>query len=206
MSTNKELLQKHGAAGSLVLLLRRYALLGWILFALTAAYHGLFVLIKISQPIPVLTFDKEGRLLGNIDYVDPMQRTDNELLGDTKYFLIHYLSANSATIYDDAAIALTMMSEELRQKKIEQYKTTNQLKTIEEADVSSRVVFARDDEDKKKPTVVWRRDGKAAVRLGGQVRIGDEIGNDFFVELTLKLVPRTLSNAHGIEVIDIRDI
>jgi len=204
MKSSKDLLQKHGPAGSLVLVLRRYALLGWVLFFITAGYHALYVLVKTSQPIPVLTFDSQGRLLGQIDYVDPMQRADNELLADTKYFLIHYLSANSATIYDDAAIALTMMSDELRKKKLEQYKLTNQLKLIEQADVSSRVVFAREGE--KKPAVIWRRDGKAAVRLGGQVRVGKDTENDFFVELTLRLVPRTLENAHGIEVIDIRDI
>ncbi len=204
MKSSKDLLQKHGPAGSLVLVLRRYALLGWVLFFITAGYHALYVLVKTSQPIPVLTFDSQGRLLGQIDYVDPMQRADNELLADTKYFLIHYLSANSATIYDDAAIALTMMSDELRKKKLEQYKLTNQLKLIEQADVSSRVVFAREGD--KKPAVIWRRDGKAAVRLGGQVRVGKDTENDFFVELTLRLVPRTLENAHGIEVIDIRDI
>ncbi len=204
MKSSKDLLEKHGPAGSLVLILRRYALLGWVLFFLTAGYHALYVLVKTAQPIPVLTFDAQGRLLGQIDYVDPMQRADNELLADTKYFLIHYLSANSATIYDDAAIALTMMSEELRKKKLEQYKLTNQLKLIEKADVSSRVVFAREGD--KKPTVIWRRDGKAAVRIGGQVRVGKDTENDFFVELTLRLVPRTLENAHGIEVIDIRDI
>ena len=200
----REVIARQGVAGSLVLMLRRYALLGWLLFFITAAWAGAFALVQIARPVPVLTLDSEGRLLGRIDYVDPLQRNDSELTADSLYFLTHYLSANSATIYDDAAIALSMMSEELRRSKLEQYKQTNQLQQIERADSSSQISFARTGQ--KKPQVIWRREGMAGIRIGGEIRLGEAISNPYFVELTVRLIPRTLDNNHGIEITDIRDI
>jgi len=203
-SEAKALINKQGTTGSLVLMLRRYALLGWVLFFLLALYTGAFVLVKAGQPIPVLTMDQDGRLIGNIDYVDPLSRTDTELISGTKYFLQHHLSANSATIYEDAAIALSMMADRLSERTLAQYKTTNQLREIEKADVTSRMTFARDSE--KRARVVWRRDDTAAVALQGDVRIGEDISNAYYVELTVQIVPRTQDYAHGIKIIDIRDM
>jgi hypothetical protein len=200
----KALLHKHGATGSLVLLLRRYALLGWVLFCLLALYTGAYILVKAGQPIPVLTLDADGQLLGHIDYVDPLKRTDTELISGGKYFLLHHLSANSATIYEDAAIALSMMADELRARTLEQYKQTNQLRQIEQADVTSRMTFSR--EEAKRARVVWRRADTAAIELQGDVRIGDAIKNDYYVELTVQIVPRTQENTHGLQVLAIRDL
>ena len=203
-SEAKALINKQGTTGSLVLMLRRYALLGWVLFFLLALYTGAFVLVKAGQPIPVLTMDQDGRLIGNIDYVDPLSRTDTELIAGTKYFLQHHLSANSATIYEDAAIALSMMADRLSERTLAQYKTTNQLREIEKADVTSRITFARNAEQRAR--VVWRRDDTAAVALQGDVRIGEDISNAYYVELTVQIVPRTQDYAHGIKILDIRDM
>jgi len=200
----KALINKQGAAGSLVLMLRRYALLGWVLFFLLALYTGAYILVKAGQPIPVLTMDQDGRLLGNIDYVDPLSRTDIELISGAKYFLQHHLSANSATIYEDAAIALSMMDDDLSERTLAQYKTTNQLREIEKADVTSRLTFAREPEQRAR--VAWRRNDTAAIDLRGDVRIGDNVSNPYYVELTVQIVPRTQDYAHGIKIIDIRDM
>ena len=200
----KALINKQGTTGSLVLMLRRYALLGWVLFFLLALYTGAYILVKAGQPIPVLTMDQDGRLIGNIDYVDPLSRTDTELISGTKYFLLHHLSANSATIYEDAAIALSMMADTLSERTLAQYKTTNQLREIEKAGVTSRLTFARDPEQRAR--VVWRRADTAAVALQGDVRIGEDISNAYSVELTVQIVPRTQDTAHGIKIIDIRDM
>ena len=203
-SEAKALINKQGTTGSLVLMLRRYAVLGWVLFFLLALYTGAYILVKAGQPIPVLTMDQDGRLIGNIDYVDPLSRTDTELISGTKYFLLHHLSANSATIYEDAAIALSMMADRLSERTLAQYKTTNQLREIEKADVTSRMTFAREPE--QRALVVWRRDDTAAIALQGDVRIGEEISNAYYVELTVQIVPRTQDYAHGIKIIDIRDM
>lgn len=200
----KALLHKHGTTGSLVLLLRRYALLGWVLFFLLALYTGAYILVKAGQPIPVLTLDPDGRLLGHIDYVDPLNRTDTELISGGKYFLLHHLSANSATIYEDAAIALSLMADAVRARTLEQYKQTNQLRQIEQADVTSRMTFSR--EEAKRARVVWRRADTAAIELQGDVRIGDAIKNDYYVELTVQIVPRTQENTHGLQILAIRDL
>ena len=56
------------------------------------------------------------------------------------------------------------------------------------------------------PEVAWRREATAGIRLQGDVRIGDAISNPYFVELTVRLVPRTVDYPHGIEILDIRDI
>lgn len=202
--TTKTLIAKQGPAGQLVLTLRRYALLGWVLFFCTALYLGLYILVKTAQPIPVLTLDEQGRITGRVDYANPLQRTDGELIADSKYFLLHHLSANSATIYEDAAIALSMMDQSLREKTLAQYKQTNQLRQIEQADVTSRITFARDDD--KAPQIAWRREDTAGVRLQGEVRIGDDTSNAYAVELTVRIVPRTLDDPHGLEILAIRDI
>ncbi len=200
----KALITAQGAAGSLVLMLRRYALLGWVLFFLLALYTGAYILVKAGQPIPVLTMDEEGRIMGKIDYVSPMNRTDTELISGAKYFLLHHLSANSATIYEDASIALSMMNDTLRERTVEQYKTSNQLLQIEKADVTSRITFTRDEE--KRARVVRHRDDTAAIELRGTVRIGEDISNAYYVELTVQITPRTQDMAHGIEITDIRDL
>ena len=134
----------------------------------------------------------------------PLNRTDTELISGGKYFLRHHLSANSATIYEDAAIALSLMADDLRARTLEQYKHSNQLREIEQSGVTSRMTFAREAD--KRARVTWRRDDTAAIELQGDVRIGDVIQNDYYVELTVQIVPRTQENTHGLQVLAIRDL
>ncbi len=108
----REILREHGPAGGLVLYLQRQARLGWVLFFITAGVFIVYVLLGRLATVPVLAVDESGRVLGSFEYISEAHRTNAEYAAAVARWLDHYLSANSATIYADIAVALSLMHDD----------------------------------------------------------------------------------------------
>lgn len=200
-----DLIRQHGPAGWLVIRLQRYAVMGWLAFITLAIVFVLFVFVDRLTPQPVLAVDEGGRLLGQFDYLNPDERTDPELIAGTLFFIDRYLSVNSATVYNDYAAALNMMSESLRDAKVSEVKSSGYLSQIEHAGSHSYLEFY---DGERAPSVLWRRDLQSAVRVQGKMVIvmnDTAVERPFDITLELTTVARNRLSTQGIKVDVIRN-
>lgn len=202
--STREAIRGHGATGSLLLALRRYHYLGWLFAGVLLLYHAGYVLIDQLQPVPVLAVDETGRLLGRFEYLDERSRTSDEYLGGGKGFLTTHLSANSATIFEDAAAALNMMAPDLAAQYEAQYLESGYLSTIAEAQTRSYLKFERAE-------LLSQEGGQVLGRFVGQRFIifpqaeQERLVNDFDISLELAAAPRTHLGTSGVRVLNIID-
>lgn len=204
--TENEILRKHGPAGWLVRKLQRYALLGWGLAFFFLFMHFFIVLVSSFSPRPVVAVDSSGRVLGNIEYLNPSERTDDEIIAASKRFAGFYMSLNAETIYDDYAQAMNMMDDELLVATQQALKADNYLARVSDAKARSWLEFDRQDGAR----IIERRDLAAQVRLVGNIMM-DAGGKDgvvarpFDITLTTKTVARNSSAPSGIKIVSRKD-
>lgn len=194
------LLARHGPTGGLILKLQRYALLGWLAFLTVSIIFVLYVFTSRLAPTPVVAVDAGGRLLGNVEYLDPIARTDQELTASAQYFLDRYLSLNSATIYDDYAAALNMMAPSLRKQKIDELKQSGYLTQVDKAKSRSYLEY---DTGEHAPQVLSRRDLNSSVRLQGHMVIvmnNSQVERPFDLTLDMHSIARNTLSTQGVEI------
>ena len=199
-----EILAAHGPAGWLVRRLQRYALLGWGLAAFLLCAHFLIVLASTLSPRPVVVVDQSGRVLGNLEYLKPDSRSDQEILAASMQFATLYMSLNSATIFEDYAAALNLMVPELRAVKTEAVEQDDYLSRVEAAKSRSWLEFS----PKGGAQIVARRGLNAQVRLTGNIVVdggAQRIERPFDLRLEIETVARNSVNTAGIVVLDIKD-
>lgn len=202
--STREAIRGHGATGSLLLALRRYHYLGWLFAGALLLYHAGYVLIDQLQPVPVLAVDETGRLLGRFEYLDERSRTSAEYLGGGKGFLTAHLSANSSTVFEDAAAALNMMTPALAEEYEAQYLETGYLNTIAEAQTRSYLRFDSAE-------LLSQDGGQVLARYAGQRFIifpeadQERLVNQFDISLELTAAPRTHLGTSGVRVLNIID-
>ncbi len=201
----KQLLQRHGPAGGLILRLQRYALLGWgCFFALAIVFVG-YALVAQLRPVPVIAVSEDGRMLGTVDYVDGTHRTEGELLAAARYFTQYYLSMNSATVFEDMALAMNMMETSLREQKLAEVKANDYLARIAAAETRAQVRFG---EGAEQPQLIEQREEAARIRLRGQLLLdgpGGRVESPFDVTVTLRPVARTPLATHGVAILNVED-
>ncbi len=198
-------LEQHGPTGYFMVRLSRYAVTGWIAFFLSLTLFIFYVAIDKLVPVPVIAVDSAGRVLGTMEYLDPTTRTDEEVIAGAKHFLDSYTSLNSSTIYNDNAAALSMMSEALRDEKLESLISTNFLKIAEQSQVHSFNEY-----DEPNGAMIISSSGlDRSVRLVGNIVItpknGETIEKPFDVTLELTIIPRNTFVTTGLMVTSIRD-
>lgn len=205
----------HGPTGHLLRSLQRYAVLGWLLFAITGVLFATYVFITVLQPPQTVVVNESGQIIGQLEYFDERARPDSAVVATAKYFMSHHLSVSAATVYDDKAIALSMMSEALRERELENLAATDFFATVEKVNNLSRIEFVDTGEVTNR---VQRRDGRQVeVLLNGNVVLGleDPKRVPFRAVLTLQLTPRRHasgsagavdSQVEGVIVEAIRDV
>jgi hypothetical protein len=200
-----ELLAMHGPTGFLIRKLQRYSLLGWGLFFATLLMHMLIVLVSTFSSKPVVVVNESGQMIWSIDYLKPSTRSDQEILAASQRFLMHYMSLNSETIFEDYAEAMNLMSNDLQKLTKEALKQDNYLARVAKVKTRSRVIFAQ---GKDGPVILERRGFDASVRLRGVIQIEgatDRIEKPFDTTLQVRAVARNTNNTAGLVIIDRRD-
>ena len=203
-TTANEWVVQHGPQGWLIRRLQRYALLGWLLFAVMLALFVGEVALVTLRPVPVLAVDRAGRVLGRFEYLDASTRSSAEILAASQDFLTHYLSLNSGTIYNDYALALNLLAAPLEKTQLASIQKDGYLARVQKAETSSYLTFARGPQA---PQILSRSGLHSVVRLRGQIvftslQTPDQAPRTqpFDVTLTLTTVPRTRFNTQGLEI------
>lgn len=191
--------------GGLILRLQRYALLGWVLFFMMLLFHFGVVLMSSLVPRPVVAVDESGRVLGNIEYLKPSARSDQELSASAMEFARLFLSLNSETIYNDYAAAMNLMCPELYNATKEAIRTDNYLRSVEQAKSRSWLEFAS---DAAATAVVERKDLQAMARVRGTLNVqggADPVAKPFDMTLMLRIIPRNSQHTAGVCIAERRD-
>lgn len=159
---------------------------------------GLVCAALIVRPTPVLLVDEQGRYLAKVDYLSELPLSPVQLEVMAKRFVQHYLSQNSATLYEDAAIALAAMCPSLRTQTQNEWLEGGRLARIVQRLQLSRVIFADFSIEK------YLSAKDIQVIIAGKLLIseaqGDITETPFLLNLTFSLVPLTSRNYLGIEV------
>ncbi len=152
----------------------------------------------IARPTPVLLVDEQGRYLAKVDYLSELPLSPVQLEAMVKRFVQHYLSQNSATLYEDAAIALAAMCPSLRRQTQNEWLEGGRLARIVQRLQLSRVLFSDFNIDK------YLNSKDIQVTIGGRLLISEAQGeiteSPFLLNLSFSLVPLTSRNYLGIEV------
>lgn len=211
------LIALHGARGHFIKLLYRFRMGGWVLSAILLAYLMFAHIVSIALPKPVMVINDHDEIVGQIDYFNPVHRTDAELVTTGKRFLEYRLSLNSETIDEDLYSALTVMSPALRTAQqaalITDVKTPSvsdqkvmrtYMLAIAEMNTRSHLVF---DTGIKAPRIEAEQDGWRIVHYSGtQVVIGGKkIEKPFDITVRLRAAARNSKNTLGIEVGEFHD-
>lgn len=198
-----DLLDRHGDTGSVLRSLRRYGLLGWCLFGITAlSLLGLSAAYSLV-PRPVLVVDREGRVEGQIAWRGS-RLSHRQILDESEEFVSNLLSMNSATIFDEYAHALDMMSPPLRKRILDETRKDEYLSKILAAHLTSWVTFATGG---RAPHIVKVAGHQVWIEVSGSV-VADSAharrSAPFDLVLSIRRVPRTTANTTGIEVDSVR--
>lgn len=158
-------------------------------------------MVLVTRPVPVLMVDTEGRYVAQVNYRQSPALDERQLEALTKRFVQHYLSQNSATIYEDAEISLAAMCPVLKKATHDEWVNGGKLAKVVERLQISRVLFS------EFTLLKYLSSKDIQVETGGQIILGDDSRGDsisnFKLELSLQLVPLTSRNYLGIEVCSI---
>lgn len=176
-----------------------------IAIILQTVAFGVILAAIVIKPDRIITVDKDtGNLIG--EYMTTAFRTNQEVIAGAKRFTQFHLSFNSASVYDDFAQALNMMTEKLRNQRIKYLKESDLARKIRMADSTCHLEF-------EKEQIVETKGHFSKVEMAGNLVIGDRntIKTDtlvvrkmvpFRIVVDIKMVPVTPLNTSGIKVID----
>ncbi len=198
-------IEAHGQAGSYMVRLQRYAVSGWILFVIMFVVLLASYFLNVILPKPLWVVDSEGRLIGEIDFLAPVQRLDEEIISAGGRFLGFYLSLNSETIFDEYTVATSMMGPELLEGVKKMISEDGYLQKIASADTRSTIEF----DEENPPVIIQRGKNETAVRYRGELtmfhRNNPPQKDPFNITLFMKLQPSTSLRRSGIEITAIHD-
>jgi len=201
----KVAIEAHGKPGSWMLRLQRTAVLGWVFFFITFVVLIASYFVGVVMPKPLLVVDSDGRLIGEIDFLEPVQRLDEEVISGGGRFLGFFLSLNSHTIFDDYAVATSMMGKELLKKVKKMILEDGYLQKIASANTRSDIEFDKENP----PEIIQRGDNESSVRYRGILTMyhkNDPPQKDpFNITLYIKFHPTTSLRESGIEITDVYD-
>jgi len=201
-----DLLKVHGQTGWLIIRLQRYALLGWgLFFVLFFILLGSY-LLNMVLPRAVMVLDSDGQYIGDVDFLEPVRRHDDELMSAGKRFLSFYLSMNSETIFEDYAIAMNMMEKPLFDQTKENIQRDGYLARISTARSRSHIEFKQGEDSTQ---LIARKALESSSRYKGVLIIfpseGPPVESPFDITLFMKAVPSTSLRKSGIEITAIHD-
>lgn len=190
----------HGPQAYLIQRLSFYGLLGWVLFVVLAIAYVITIAIYIKKPGHVISLDSTGRVIGELQLMSEATRMEADYLAASKRFTEAFLSHNSATVLEDKYLALSMMSEDLREKWRDIWFELNAVNVIQEQKIHC-VVLIDDD----RTTFKYALNDTFYMSATGTIKCGDsdQTGTSFVFDFSGRPAPVTWNQTSGIEIINL---
>jgi len=186
--------------------------LGWIAFFVLLVFFMLYALIQNAKITPVLAV-KDGEIVGEIVWYD-RPRSDEEIVVDISRWAKAYFSQDSDTIFEEAALALSALSDELKQQKMDEWGSdeiqkifgTNYLAYIRDLQQQTRIQFDASDQVK----LNHLENGGYSARLNGVVIVSAELGGQpvtisFDTTVYFETETYTTNNTLGLNIYKMED-
>ena len=186
--------------------------LGWIAFFVLLVFFMLYALIQNAKITPVLAV-KDGEIVGEIVWYD-RPRSDEEIVVDVSRWAKAYFSQDSDTIFEEAALALSALSDELKQQKMDEWGSdeiqkifgTNYLAYIRDLQQQTRIQFDASDQIK----LSHLEGGEYSARLNGVVIVFAELGGQpvtipFDTTVYFETETYTTNNTLGLHIYKMED-
>ncbi len=168
-------------------LLLGFIFVQFIVFSIvTAAY--------IYKPdVPIVIDHDTGEVIG--DYRTAEFRSQEELVNGGIRFVDHLLSLNSSTIRRDQLIAIQMMQESLKTKRIEYLQENNLIPQIEKAKSTSHLQYDAKD-------IIFVKGDRMRVEYRGDIILTNlkKTSVPFHIIVDLASAPITENNTTGVKV------
>lgn len=196
----RESMTAHGPSAYLVKKVSFYGLLGWGLFGVMLLANVVTAFIFLNRPAQVLTLDKTGRVVGEVQLLAASTRAKSDYLGASKRFVEAFLSHNSATVAEDKYLALSMMSEPLRQKWQDTWFELNVVNDIQDQKVHCVVLL-----DENKTTFKQALNNTFFMSAVGDIACGDKAKTrvPFTLDFSAQPHPVSWNQTSGIEIINL---
>ncbi len=168
----------------------------WMLFFIILQFvvMAIMAVVFIYRPQAPIVIDHEtGQVIG--DYRTSEFRTQEEMINGGIRFVDHLLSLNSTTIRRDQFIAIGMMTDALREARIEYLKSSNLIIKIETAKSTSHLQYDKNE-------VIFAKGNKMRVEYIGKIVLTDlkKSSVPFHIIVDLVNAPITKNNTSGVRV------
>ncbi len=168
----------------------------WLLIFVGIQFLGIILLsfTFVYRPQTPIVIDREtGQIVG--DYRTSTFRTQEEMINGGYRFVDHLLSLNSSTFRRDQFIAMTMMSDSLRSKRVEWLEKTNLIPKVESANSTSHLEY-------EKPVVIFAKGDMLRVEFKGKIILTNlkKPGSPFHIIVDLVNTIITKENTSGVKV------
>ncbi len=168
----------------------------WMLFFIILQFvvMAIMAVVFIYRPQAPIVIDHEtGQVIG--DYRTSEFRTQEEMINGGIRFVDHLLSLNSTTIRRDQFIAIGMMTDALREARIEYLKSSNLIIKIETAKSTSHLQYDKNE-------VIFAKGNKMRVEYIGKIILTDlkKSSVPFHIIVDLVNAPITKNNTSGVRV------
>lgn len=177
----------------------------WIVAIISIALlvvQGIFYALKPAQVIGV---DENGNFVGTVVFGETKLRDEKDVMSDVKNVVLRCLSNSKETIWDDAAICLGHLEDELSDVWLASWEESEALIAIENSGCIRSEYEFNDVED-------FERDGEFFQGVwSGTVSCNDSadvssIKPDYFkVKITGKIIPKVEGNRFGIKIYEYDD-
>jgi len=170
-------------------------IMGWVVALILAITNLATVGFFMTREVPWLAVDELGRPLGTVVMNDGELRDDATVRADLIRWVQAATSYNSATIYDDALVEVNHFCEELRDKKLAEWRETGFLSIVEQTKSVSNVVFYEGY-----PVLMRNKDQfEAEIKLKRTIGVS---GKPEVMEFKVKgkLLKRSKDNTLGMEI------
>lgn len=185
----------------------RFGAAGWIAFAFTATALIVQNVVMAIMPDPVMAAEN-GKVIGQVIFDEAKIRANDEILGDVKSWVARCTSVNKLSIYEDLAICLNHMDQDLSEARLKDYEKRNYAVAIEKFGCERPSV----DFDNTKTTVKRKTDLPYEINatVAGNVLCavpGDKAASQaFVVELSARLTDKTTALPLGFQVSTFKDV
>lgn len=183
-----------------------FGAVGWIAFGITA-------LVLVAQNIALSVLPKQvmasenGVVVGQVIFDEAKIRADDEILADVKAWVARCTSVNRLSIYEDLAICLNHMDQDLADIRLKQYEKNNYVVTIEKFGCERSAINFDNTKTHiaRKDTLSYEITGQVAGDVICSVPGDKPVIQAFAIDLTARLKNKNTAHPLGLEITTFKD-
>ena len=191
----------------LVLKAARFGAFGWLVaLILLLALITQTIVISLSPKETLAT--KVWVVIGQVVWDEARIRANEDIVADLKVWVQHCTSVNKHTVFEDLAVCLNHMTNELSEKRLKEYEDSNYAINISNIGCDKTILEFNNEITSAKRTkeLDYVVEGRVAGEIICPSPGGGQESQAFDINIVAQLVERNTTYPLGIAVIKYRDV